>query len=276
MERLPNHEGKVISLNDVRATTKEGPTLLMGLISPARSEETIESIAKVEHAAEPLKDPNDIQLMVEYWRSRGKWRDLLLFICGINFGLRVSDLLRLRWCDLVDPETMIWRDEVIILEQKTAKTKKVKKNRHIYINEAVREAAEEYLRAQAAKEEIVAMDDYLFRSESANGSNKNRHMHRNNVERLLKAAAEATGVATRVHVSTHTLRKTFSFWQIESGVDINTLQKILNHSSVTQTLTYAGITADVMRSAYANLRIGGATPPPSPSSSGGLNVVSGA
>lgn len=236
-------KAKVINLN---AILDQGS--LVGLIDPTT--EVLEPLGYQEHAAEPLKRPEDIQAFKDYYRGRQEWRNLLLFICGINFGLRVSDLLRLRWGDLIN-EDLTWRDEIVILEKKTEHTRKRKANRHIGINDAVKAIGKEYLGYQSARGNEITFDTYLFRDECK--FDENKPLHRNSVERLLKRAARDTGIDERVHVSTHTLRKSFAYWQIRNGVSINLLQKILGHNSVTQTLTYAGFTAEDIRDAYQNL-----------------------
>lgn len=229
------------------------PGSLSGLIQPADPDANLVELAAPEHAAEPLKEQSDIEAMIAYYRQKGQWRNYLLFVCGINFGLRASDLLRLRWGDLID-ENLRWRPEIVILERKTATTRKRRQNRHIAINQAVRDAAEEYLEYMDARGYVISRDQYMFRSDRAMRDGDNVPIHRNNLEDLLKKAARETGIADRVHVSTHTLRKTFCWWQIKNGTDIKMLQKILEHSSEMQTLTYAGFTADIIKDAYNDLR----------------------
>ena len=63
----------------------------------------------------------------------------MLFIVGINFGLRVSDLIRLRFATLIN-EYLTFKTKFPILEIKTRNTRKVKKNRYITINDAVMDA----------------------------------------------------------------------------------------------------------------------------------------
>lgn len=53
----------------------------------------------------------------------GNYRMSLLIGCGIFFGLRISDLLQLRWCDILDT------DSFVIWEQKTGKRREVRINR---------------------------------------------------------------------------------------------------------------------------------------------------
>lgn len=231
---------------------------LTTLIKPANK--TTESVRIVEHAADPIKDVRDVVAMTSWMREHGKWRDQLIWVLGINTGLRVSDLLRLRWGDLVEQseDEMVWRDEIVIQEKKTANTKKRAVNRHIAINESVREAAMDYLRSAKFRNEDITLDTYLFRSESNNGGNINKPMHRNNVESMLKKVAKACDI--KVHVSCHTMRKTYAYHTLKQGGNdqrqLILLQKMMNHSSVLQTLTYAGVTQDEMKKQYSMLNLG--------------------
>lgn len=50
-----------------------------------------------EHAAEPIKNMEDIIRVSQYLIGGKRFRDNMLFIVGINFGLRVSDLRMLRF-----------------------------------------------------------------------------------------------------------------------------------------------------------------------------------
>lgn len=208
-----------------------------------------------EHAAEPIKDLNDIRRVSEYLIANGRYRDNMLFILGINFGLRVSDLIRLRFCMLIDDD-LTFRTSFPILEKKTRNTRKVKKNRYITINDAVIDAVALYLENNERR-----LDDYLFMSESNHGSNTNKPMSRMSVDRILKGIAKDLGL--REKVSTHTLRKTFGYHQmVMSGNDprkLLLLQKMFGHSTAAQTLDYIGITSEEIEDAYLKLNLGGKT-----------------
>lgn len=237
---------------ETRITTIEGKESLAGLISGAAgSETTTEAIHKEEHAAEAIKDPRDIQLMADHYRSKGQYRNLMYFVIGLHTGLRVSDMLRLRFCDLLNDD-LTWRDEIVIEEKKTKNTKKRRSNRHIAIGGAIRDVVREYLTREAELDHEITLDTYLFRSESRNARG-NVPLHRNKVDDFLKQAAKETGVAERVKVSTHTLRKSFGYRVLTMTGDITTLQKILCHSSPAVTLSYCGISRSDMERIYLDL-----------------------
>lgn len=70
-------------------------------------------------------------------KGQGRYRDLLLFVVGINTALRVSDLLTLQIGDFIDEGGEI-RDRFWLREEKRGKRNEV------VINRSIREALELY------------------------------------------------------------------------------------------------------------------------------------
>lgn len=236
---------------DTGAVLRSRRELAAGMIAPA-VEDTSYQVAN-EHTSEPIKSLDDIARISKWFIEHGQYRDNMLFIVGINFGLRVSDLLTLRFSHLID-EQFRFKTTFPILEKKTSKTRKVQKNRYITINDAVVDAVVLYLENTPD----VKLSDYMFRSESNYGSNVNKPIHRNSVEKILKRVGEALGI--EAHIATHTLRKTFAYHQmVMSGNDprkLLLLQKTFGHSTSAQTLDYIGITNDEIQEAYLQLNLG--------------------
>lgn len=220
------------------------------MLSPA--EEYVESNIVVEHTSDPIKKIEDIYRISNYLIDNKRFRDNMLFIVGINFGLRVSDLIQLRFSNLIN-EDLTFKDTFPILEIKTMNTRKTRKNRYITINEAVIEAVTLYLQNSPS-----SLSDFMFRSESNRGSNKNKPITRKSVDRILKNIAEELDLEE--HVSTHTLRKTFAYHQMLIAKNdprkLLLLQKIFGHSSIYQTLDYIGITKEEIEEAYMSLNLG--------------------
>jgi len=238
---------------DISSLKENNRKLRSGIIAPAASEVHIDVVT--EHKAEPIKSMEDILRISKYLIDNKRYRDNMLFIVGINFGLRVSDLRTLRFSQLIN-EHFAFRQSFPILEKKTSNTRKTKRNRYITINNAVVEAVTLYLENTPG----VRLDDYLFRSESVNATG-NEPIHRNSIDRILKGIAEELGIGAKV--STHTLRKTFGYHQmVMSGNDprkLLLLQKIFGHSSSGQTLDYIGITSEEIDEAYRKLNLGSTT-----------------
>lgn len=236
---------------DIKAIKQNTIRLRAGLISPA--EEDTSYVIAAEHTSEPIKSMNDIFMVSEYLTRNARWRDNMLFIVGINFGLRVSDLRVLRFSHLIN-DNLTFKDRFAVLEQKTKNTRAHQRNRYITINMAVIEAVTLYLENTPN----VKLSDYMFRSESNRGGNQNVPLSRMSVDRILK------GIANDLHlnckVSTHTLRKTFAYHQMAMSNNdprkLLLLQKMLGHSSMSQTLDYIGITRDEIDEAYRELNLG--------------------
>lgn len=239
-----------IDLPSVQASL---PTIQLapGLIAPASGH--FETGVVIDHAGEPIKSLDDIIKVTDYLVSNKRYRDNMLFICGINFGLRVSDLLQLRFGHLIDDD-FSFRRTFALLEKKTSSTRKCKKNRYITINESVTRAVILYLQNTPD----VRLDDYMFRSESNRGCNNNLPLTRKSVERILKNIASEVGLT--MHISTHSLRKTFGYQQMAMSNNdprkLLLLQKIFGHSSSAITLDYIGLTREEIENAYIDLNLG--------------------
>lgn len=247
----PNKSGTAIRVSDIR---KNNHKVQSGLIAPA-TQEVVTPLAP-EHTSEPIKSMDDILRISRYLIQHKRFRDNMLFVVGINFGLRVSDLRLLRFSHLIN-ENMTFKDSFPVFEQKTRNTRKRKRNRYITINDAVRDAVILYLENTSD----VSLSDYLFRSESNHGYSTQEPIHRNSVDRILKGLA--SDLDLNMQMSTHTLRKTFAYHQmVMSNNDprkLLLLQKMLGHSTAAQTLDYIGITGEEIEAAYKALNLGSET-----------------
>lgn len=248
--RLDIEREKRDGVIDIAKISSSRRKLETGLIQPAS--EKVEADLAEDHTSEPIKSTEDIARISSYLIEHERYRDNMLFIVGINFGLRVSDLIQLRFNQLIDDD-FSFRTTFPVLEKKTRNTRKVQRNRYITINEAVMEAVELYLKHTPRK-----LDDYMFRSESNRGGNENKPISRMSVDRMLKEVCQTLGIKAKV--ATHTLRKTFGYHQmVMSGNDprkLLLLQKIFGHSSSMQTLEYIGITQEEIEDAYLGLNLG--------------------
>ena len=258
-KRKGKRMGTVVNMNDavrkkidITALRRSTVQSAAGLISPAREE--VQSDVVQEHSAEPIKNMDDIYRISQYLIEMGRYRDNMLFIVGINFGLRVSDLRMLRFADIIN-DNFTFRDNFPVFEKKTRNTRKKKKNRYITVNTAVIESVTLYLQ----NTDDVSLSDYLFRSESNHGGAENRPLTNQSIDRILKGIAKDLNLNMRM--STHTLRKTFCYHQMvmsnNDGRKLLLLQKMLNHSTSAQTLDYIGITGEEIEEAYKKLNLGG-------------------
>lgn len=222
-----------------------------------------------ERAADPIRSKDDINNIVYSLLTKGKFRDAMILILGINFGLRVSDLRRLQFKDVIEDKKV--KDMFKLLEKKTSNTRTVKVNRHVYLNRAAKKIIILYL-----KHNKKSLNDYLFMSESNNKGRKtdkygfvydNTHVQpldRRSFDTILKNMTKGIEPG---RYSTHALRKTFSYHILmqdsyNSSVaaikprQLQLLQKIHHHSSEDITIRYAGVGEKEIAQAYLNLNLG--------------------
>lgn len=182
-------------------------------------------------AVEPLRSRRDIELLKKV--TYPSPRNHLLFVMGINNGLRISDLLALRAGDVRG----LKKGQVLhIREQKTGKPNV------LMANKAVAKALDRYFREVKPSEE-----DYLFKSRTG----QNRPLDKRSVHRLINKWAGEAGI--RGHFGTHTLRKTFGYIQrLHYGVGFELLCKRFNHASPAVTMRYLGIEHEEVNEILAN------------------------
>ncbi len=148
-------------------------------------------------------------------------RDHLLFVMGINNGLRTGDLLRLK---VKDVKYSNQEDSIIIIEQKT------KKRNVLKINKAVYKSLQTYL-------EILDPDDDDFLFASRKGG---KALSVPSVNRLIKTWANHVKLEGRY--GAHSLRKTWGYIQrMKYGTPIEIICKRYLHSNPAVTMRYLGI-----------------------------------
>lgn len=158
----------------------------------------------------------------------------LLIGCGAFFGLRISDLLGLKW-------EMIMSDTFTLTERKT------KKKRTIKVNENFQKHILDCYKAMA----ITDKTDYCFKSRKGTVFS----VQRINVK--LKYIKVKYGVKIN-NISTHTFRKTFGRKVFESAGEqsemaLVKLMELFNHSSVAITKRYLGIRQQELMETYSLL-----------------------
>ncbi|AEB77547.1 site-specific integrase [Clostridium botulinum] len=197
---------------------------------------------------EPIRDIKLIKAMRTYLKGESI-RNELLFVFGINVGLRISDILKLRFSDLVYPDFKI-KDSCLITEKKTGKSNR------FYIGPIIKKVLETYI--QIAKPE--SLDEYIFKSRKG----VNKSISRQHAWYILNNAAEAIGLVKKDEngnilsgeIGTHSLRKTFGYHAYNKGVSLEILMQIFNHSSKRETLRYIGITEDEKKEVYLMSNLG--------------------
>jgi integrase len=79
---------------------------------------------------EPIRSVKQLTTIKNLLKGAERYRDLLLFVVGINTALRISDLLALRIGDLVDDHGEV-RERFWLREAKRGKRREVVVNRSI-------------------------------------------------------------------------------------------------------------------------------------------------
>lgn len=173
---------------------------------------------------QPIRDKKKIDAMKEILKARND-KYYVMFMIGINSGLRVSDILKLRVKDVKDRDISIY-------EKKTGKYKQFR------VTKPLRECLDEYI-----KEKNLKDDDYLIPSRQGD------HGPITTVQAymVLREAGEAVGLKD---IGTHTMRKTFGYWHYKQFHDVAMLQRIFNHASPSVTLRYIGVTQDEINATY--------------------------
>lgn len=168
---------------------------------------------------QPIRDKRKIDAMKRQLLRDG-YRNYMLFLVGINTGLRISDILKLKVKDVKDQTHLTLR------EQKTSKRKKIKIT-------GISDELEQYI-------ESMDEEEYLFQSQKG----VNQPITRVQAYRILNKAADAVGIGGEI--GTHTLRKTYGYHFYQKTKDVALLQELFNHSAPSVTLRYIGINQDVM------------------------------
>lgn len=177
---------------------------------------------------EPIRNPKKLAQIKSMLKGQDNPRNYLLFSLGINFALRIRDLLGLRVRDVRNEDNTI-KDFLFVQESKRGRQRRIK------INAGAREALDYYFgRVRAAP------DDYLF----PNPRNSKRPLSRVQAYRLINQWTEAVGL-TEGRYGTHTLRKTWGYQaRKHHGVPIELIMEKLGHESPAVTKRYIGITDD--------------------------------
>ena len=76
----------------------------------------------------PIRKEEDLQRFRNYYLEKGKMRNYLLIVVGLNTALRIGDVLSLQWKDVYDYKRRRFRAHLQVVEQKTGKTNQIALN----------------------------------------------------------------------------------------------------------------------------------------------------
>ncbi len=176
-------------------------------------------------------------ILVDRLKKTTEYRFLLLICIGCYCGLRLSDILQLRWHDILE------KDYFELAERKTGK------HRRITINSSLKEIIVfSYSNLQRKKQ--ICAGDFIFTNR------KGGVLSKQFVNRKLHSIFQYCRVKVQ-NGSSHTLRKTFGKRVYEmndrSEAALILLSSIFNHNSVAVTRRYIGLSQEQIKDAYINL-----------------------
>lgn len=164
-------------------------------------------------------------------------RFALLTALGIYTGLRIGDILSLKWSDVMGKQTLM------LSEQKT------KKNRTVTFNKELIEIIENSAKIMPC----VQSDCFVFSNSSSKGQKAISIQYTN--QQLKNIIADAN--YNIGNISSHFLRKTFGrrVWEKnnKSEESLLKLSEVFNHSSIAITKRYLGIRQQEIADVYLQL-----------------------
>ncbi|WP_078549135.1 tyrosine-type recombinase/integrase [Litchfieldia alkalitelluris] len=170
----------------------------------------------MEHV-DPIRDISKINEIKKILKEQSS-RDYLLFVLGINTGLKITEMLNLNVSNIQNEDGSI----------KTF-LKTTNNRSEVFINRKVKAAILTYLSKTALKQ-----NDYLFKS-----SKTNQPITRQQAYRIINNAAKTVGIEEKI--GTNSLRKTFGYHAYKKGVAVSILQRFFNHSTPSETKQYLGV-----------------------------------
>jgi integrase len=169
---------------------------------------------------EPIRKQKDVEAIKAILQT--KPRDYLLFVIGINNGLRAGDLLRLKVKEVKGKKV---GTSIQIKEGKTGKINV------IVINKAVHKAIQKYMKERAPDDQ-----DYLFKSRKGINKPITIQAVNNYIKKWCKI------INLKGNYGAHTLRKTWGYHaRMYHGAGFELICKRFNHRDPSVTMRYLGI-----------------------------------
>ncbi len=141
----------------------------------------------------------------------------LLLLIGYGAGLRVSEIVQLKWTDILFSEYKIH-----------IKNAKGKKDRMVMLPFSIVQSLEIYRQLYNGKH-------YVFEGQFAG-----EPYSTTSVQQVMRDALKKSGLVKKASV--HTLRHSFATHLLENGTDIRYIQQFLGHSNIKTTTIYTHLT----------------------------------
>ena len=192
--------------------------------------ELLESPVMGEHLPEYLT-PDEVDRLkdsIDLSKSEGH-RNRAIIEVLFSCGLRVSELVSLRWSQLFREERFLR------IMGKGAK------ERLVPLSDLALREIDNYLPWRNELDIKPGEEDYVFLNR------RGAHLTRTMVLIMLKRQAEAAGIEKTI--SPHTLRHSFATALLEGGADLRVIQALLGHESIGTTEIYIHLSSQALREA---------------------------
>lgn len=228
--------------------------------NPVKDDGTYDNRAGKKCEVYAFRTDDEIKAMIDVYNkhieeanTNGKrkicCRNKMLFVIGINIGVRASDLRLLTWDFFFEKNldgSLRFRKSYNLRPKKTQKTGKYV---NLYFNDAVKKIISWYV----SQYPIENINDYVFKSRKGDGP-----ITVDSMWDIIKTTAKEAGI--HQNIGSHSMRKTWSRRLYDNAKDksqaVVLLQTILNHSSASVTLKYIGILNDEIEEAFDGMNLG--------------------
>ena len=170
--------------------------------------------------------------------SKGEYKFCLLISIGVFTGLRISDLLKLKYSDLLDKNTLV------LIEQKTGKT------RTIRINNDLQTLVQRIYK----KQNLTHSNQLIFINRFGS-----KPIDKSYVNVKLKEIFSKNRIKLDGNISSHILRKTLGRRVMElnnfSNESLVLLMELFGHSSMSITKRYLGIRQQEINDIYLSVSL---------------------
>jgi len=181
---------------------------------------------------------NDFLSLIARLERDHQYKFCLLISIGVYTGLRISDLLTLRYSDLLN------RDTFIIREKKTGKTRSIKVNRDL----------REIVNRISVKSKVQDLNQQIFLNKYGT-----KPIDRSYVNVKLKEIFKIYRINVAGNISSHLFRKCLGRRVVSlnnySNESLILLMELFGHSSPSITKTYLGIRTQEIHNVYDSLSL---------------------
>lgn len=184
---------------------------------------------------------SDLEKIREFFLKKEKVVILSMINVGVNVALRISDLKNLKFEDINGD----WNIRI--------KERKTKKYKYIKLNSICRKSITELKKFYISVG--ISPTGYIFKSFNRSYLKKglDKPLSTVSINRYLGVAKRELNIS--YPIGTHSLRKTWGYFVYKRTKNLAIIMKILNHSSISQTLKYIGIEQEDLNLIYENCKI---------------------